>query len=162
MRLAPRVNLVAAADAFCAAHGIDDATVGAHLRMTDTGTDADLDRCVDAIRRLAPGRRVFLCSDDPDAAARVRDAFPDRVVVRAGLAAVTRRDGTRGWLERPATGNPFNVERSRAAVEDGLIDLLILARTRPSIDNGSGFFRVATWLAASRRRAARSRPGRDG
>ncbi|MEO0701002.1 MAG: hypothetical protein AAFV31_19030 [Pseudomonadota bacterium] len=108
------------------AKGFED-LVGVHIRRTDnvkSKEQSPTERFIEEMQKIlaeTPSQRFFLATDDPAEIGQLKDAFPDRIETRP-VKSVDRSD--------------------RAALEDAVVDLYCLARTKKVLGSGNSTFSV--------------------
>lgn len=142
-QLAPAEKPLISANNFCTAHHIDKSVMGLHIRKTDFGGRVDDNALYDLVR--LGNHRYFICSDSrevnerfgalPNCVSFEKSAYPEKLVKTAEWQSWIRDDSGRH--------QPYNITRPRLAVIEGLIDLLILSRTRIVLSSDSTFLNMA-------------------
>lgn len=135
-------GIAAEANSFALIHNLPQ-RAAVHLRLTDFGRRPDFYlTVVHEATMKHQGEPVFLCSDSREADEHYLRAFP-QLFIRPKQAYVTKHDSSLAWLNEGQELH-HNVERSAAAVVDGLIDFLLLAEARHAYSViGSTFFQFA-------------------
>jgi|GEM_PF-309804 len=132
-QLRPIPELQSRIDAFAAEQGIDRTVMGVHARGTDF--NVDVQRYAEKISKVLKQRqqqRFLVCSDDPQYERQLKEMFPDNIIVRPKQDHVRRADGQAGWINNTLT--------SKAAVQEAVVDMYLLARTDFKIfHQGSSF-----------------------
>lgn len=117
---------------------------GLHLRRTDLNVGLT-DQEVFTLVRQYPDSKFFVCSDDP-AAEALAGAHPN-VYHRAKNHHIEKMTAGQDWLaqKHDDDGRLYysNIQRNRAAVIEGTIDMLILAHSEIVGFSGSTFQRMA-------------------
>jgi hypothetical protein len=120
---------------------------GLHLRRTDLRVGLS-DAEVLALVQRHPNEVFFVCSDDPQAEA-LACAHP-HVHARAKAHHVEKKEDNADWIspskDQEGRVSYGNIERSRDAMIEGTIDLLILAHSQIVGFSGSTFQRMARLL----------------
>ena len=120
---------------------------GLHLRRTDLRVGLS-DAEVLALVQRHPKEVFFVCSDDPQAEA-LACAHP-HVHARPKTHHVEKKEGKADWIslskDQEGRVSYGNIERSRDAMIEGTIDLLILAHSQIVGFSGSTFQRMARLL----------------
>jgi hypothetical protein len=127
-------------------HRIDAETIGVHIRKTDFGASVDEAKIFDAIKHSS--HRHFICSDSQEVM-EMFSALPNCACIpKPSVPRKLNPNG--GWNDfiQDADGRvyPFNVDRDREAVIWGLIDFLLLIRTKMVVTSGSSFLALAQRL----------------
>lgn len=132
---------------------------GLHLRRTDLRvglTDAE----VLALVQHHPKEVFFVCSDDPQAEA-LACAHPN-VHARPKTHHVAKKEEHADWIslsqDQEGRMSYGNIERSRDAMIEGTIDLLVLAHSQIVGYSGSTFQRMARLLGDAAPLVALARP----
>ncbi len=117
---------------------------GLHLRRTDLNVGLTDHEVIDLVNRNSD-KVFFVCSDDPVAEA-IASAH-NNVFARTKINHVSKKNESDAWLALSADddGRLYhgNIHRSKDAVIEGMIDLLILAHSQIVGYSGSTFQRIA-------------------
>lgn len=120
---------------------------GIHLRRTDLNVGLSDEEVIKLCRRN-PNIKFFVCSDDP-----VAESLPSsfsNVYSRKKKSYVSKRNNGEAWISRTTDDDGRisfgNIVRSREAVIEGVVDLLILAHSRIVGFSGSTFQKLAGML----------------
>ena len=117
---------------------------GLHLRRTDLRVGLTDHEAMALVQRY-PQEAFFVCSDDPYAEA-VASAHPN-VHARSKSYYVEKKEPQSDWmsLSKDQEGRTYfgNIKRSREAIIEGTIDLLVLAHSQIVGFSGSTFQRMA-------------------
>ena len=152
-RLRLRPAILRRAANFLAEHGLGTTTgdfIGIQIRKTDFGPQGADDESLFGLVARASGLRYFVCSDD--ALVEQRFAQLPHVAIHRKRAHVEKMvDG--GWnavtTDHSGRLYPFNVNRSAESVQDAVVDLLILSRSRMVKTSNSTFLQTALRLQGS-------------
>lgn len=109
-------------DTFAQALRIDRSVMGVHARGTDF--NVGVERYAEKIRAALekrPDQRFLVCSDDPGYENHLKALFPDHVIVRPKQDHVRPANPTASWAHNTLT--------SKAAVQEAIVDIYLLART---------------------------------
>jgi hypothetical protein len=123
--------------------------VGIHLRATDFTSPPPTDPMLAAVQAQSD-TRFFVCSDDPELEARFA-AFPN-VFLHPKTAVVQKRfEGPWRAAVTDSDGLPYgsNIERNARSVVEAVVDLLLLAGSRPLKTSNSSFLALAGLLRRS-------------
>lgn len=140
-----QADIVGSARQVIARHGAGG-YVGIHLRATDFTQPPPVEAMLGVVQ-AQPGTRFFVCSDD--AAIEDRFARHANVFVHAKSAYVEKRaEGPWRGATTDSDGLPYpgNIERSGASVVQAVVDLLLLAGSRPLMTSHSSFLALAKRL----------------
>ena len=125
-----------ASNKFIEENGIDEFTVGVHLRATDFDTVVPkFDREYRWIQSQ-PENKFFVLSDDKNIEQKFSQL--DNVIARKKDHYVEKANQNSSWCD--------NVERTKESVIDSLIDLTILSRTNMIINSPSSFLKTSLLL----------------
>lgn len=128
---------------FCTKHDINKNVFGIHLRKTDYGNLIDESFFEDKIKNSLD--RFFVCSDDQNTELRYKKYY--NVITRQKQNYVDKLNILAGWndsiIDMEGRQFRFNVNRTRAAVIDGFIDMLVLAKTTIIVDSISSFLKLS-------------------
>lgn len=117
-------------DNFCKSKNINKNTWGIHLRKTDTTKYFDENEIENFIN-LHPNTNFFICSDCKDT--EFRFSKFKNVVINPKQNYVEKLNKDANWIQPiiDSEGRPtiYNVNRSKYAVLEGFLDLLILSKT---------------------------------
>ena len=117
---------------------------GLHLRRTDLRVGLSDSEVLSLVQRH-PNEVFFVCSDDPQAEALA--SAHANVRKRAKTHYVEKKEGNADWIslskDQEGRVSYGNIERSRDAMIEGVIDLLILAHSQIVGFSGSTFQRMA-------------------
>jgi hypothetical protein len=144
--LKPKSTVVEAVKKVLGDHGVDAKTYGVHIRKTDFGDSVDELSLYEKISKS--NGRFFICSDSNEVLVRFAQLENCVALPKPSMPRKLREDG--GWNApiQDADGRiyPFNVDRDRASVFWGLVDLLILSKTEMLVTSGSSFLGLAQRL----------------
>ena len=149
---------------FCYTNGINNKTIGVHLRLTDMthygvapgitsragNREAILEQYVLSIKNFLekdPSTRFFVCSDDSEAERHLHEVFKYSIITHDKSEYVEKFHKEEGWGRMDTTGEDicrYNVSRSRISVIEALIDCLILSRTNTTLFPRVGSFNILT------------------
>jgi hypothetical protein len=113
---------------------INETIFGVHARGTDfnDGIEVYLSK-IDAIVMANPNCKIFLCSDSPDWEQQIFKLYPNNIILRTKKYFVNKLDSNvQSWSNNALT--------SKEAVVEGMIDMLLLAKTNFSVYNVSSSF----------------------
>ena len=117
---------------------------GLHLRRTDLRVGLSDSEVLSLVQRH-PNEVFFVCSDDPQAEALA--SAHANVRKRVKTHYVEKKEGKADWIslskDQEGRVSYGNIERSRDAMIEGVIDLLILAHSQIVGFSGSTFQRMA-------------------
>lgn len=104
---------------------INPSVIGIHLRRTDYNliTDNQLVYLINKYLKSTNGTRFLLCSDSPDAEQKFKNLYPDNVMLINNKAYLEKIDPNKTDLKFS------NLMRTEKSVQDGLIDMYLLAHT---------------------------------
>jgi len=145
--LKPVARVIEAVRGIATEYSIDSQIIGVHIRKTDFGGAVDEDSLYKTISRA--NGRFFICSDSNE----VLEKFSSlgNCIALPKPSMPRKLDGDGGWnsfiLDSEGRTYPFNVDRDRESVFWGLVDLLLLAKTRIMVTSGSSFLALAQRLA---------------
>ncbi len=140
-----REDIVASARQIIGRHG-KAGYVGIHLRATDFTSPPPTEAMIGAVQAQST-TRFFVCSDD--AAIEDRFARYPNVFVHAKSAYVEKRsEGPWRGATTDSDGLPYsgNIERTGPSVVQAVVDLLLLAGSRPLKTSNSSFLALAERL----------------
>lgn len=140
-----RQDIVASARQVIARHG-KAGYVGIHLRATDFTSPPPTETMIGVVQAQAQ-TRFFVCSDD--AAIEDRFARYPNVFTHGKSAYVEKRaEGPWRGATTDSDGLPYsgNIERTGASVVQAVVDLLLLAGSRPLKTSNSSFLALAERL----------------
>ncbi len=143
-----QADIVGSARQVIARHGAGG-YVGIHLRATDFTQPPPVEAMLGVVQAQS-GTRFFVCSDD--AAIEDRFARHANVFVHAKSAYVEKRAaGPWRGATTDSDGLPYtgNIERTGASVVQAVVDLLLLAGSRPLKTSTSSFLALAERLRES-------------
>lgn len=125
-----------ASNKFIEDNGIDEFTIGVHLRATDFDTVVPkFDREYRWIQSQ-PENKFFVLSDDKSTEQKFNQL--DNVIVRQKEHYVEKVNENSSWCD--------NVERTKESVIDSLIDLTILSKTNMIVNSPSSFLKTSLLL----------------
>ena len=144
--LRPSARVAEAVRSMAATHRIDADTIGVHIRKTDFGPTIDEGALFQQIARAAG--RFFICSDSNEVLERFAQLPHCVALAKPAMPQKLSAAGDWNSLITDAEGRtyPFNVDRDRESVFWGLVDLLLLARTRIVVTSHSSFLALAQRL----------------
>jgi hypothetical protein len=146
-------SLMDRAARFLAEHGLGRSVgdfIGVQIRKTDFGARGADDATLHELVQRTSSQRFFVCSDDAQVEQRF-SVLPNAAVHRKRAHVEKMVEG--GWnavtVDHSGRHYPFNVKRGRASVEDAVVDLLILSRSRVVLTSASTFLRTALRMQAA-------------
>jgi len=123
---------------------------GLHLRRTDLNVGLNDHEVLNLVLRN-PGETFFVCSDDPIAESLA--CVHPNVYARPKMNTVTKKFDEKSWLDETSDddGRIYfgNILRSKDAVIEGVIDLLVLAHSQIVGYSGSTFQKMARLVGES-------------
>ena len=128
---------------FCNQKDITNNVQGIHFRKTDYGNLIDENNIEKNI--MYSSKKFFICSDDKET--ELKFLKYKNVIIRHKQNYVDKLNASGGWndniVDLEGRHFRFNVNRSKDAVIDGFIDMLILSRTNIVIDSISSFLKFS-------------------
>lgn len=132
---------------FCKKNFINRATIGIHLRKTDTPKTADENCIFDEIKNT-PSINYFLCSDNDETEAKFKTLPNVKIFQKQSkVFKIIEGDWRQSVVDQQGNNFLFNINRPKEQIIDALIDLLILSRTNIQRKSKSTFCTIAEKFA---------------
>lgn len=121
---------------FVLENNINKSVVGVHARGTDF-IDESLDIYIDSVSKIISQNvnvKIFFCSDSFEWEQKIKEKFPNNIIIRKKLDFVKKINETSTWVN--------NVYTSEQSVIEGLIDIYLLSKTTFTTYNPRSTFAV--------------------